>query len=392
MRQKYTQMQKDDVIKCYLSGEKVMSIHNRTNISRSTIYTWINEYYHNHKVKEHAINLKDFNDLSRKYERSQIIIKILQTAPYLATASIDDKFSAVEAMLFEEYNVNVLCDALCLSKGTYYNRKFRGKNGNTQAKRRRDELKPVIEEIYHENNQIYGPDKISAVMHDRGYHVAPNTVARIMHENGWFSIRGGSKALYEANKKRKENILKQQFTTSRPNEVWVSDVTYYTFNQRKYYICVIIDLYARKVVAWKISKKNSTQLTKKTFMNAYTSREITDSLLFHSDQGGNFVSKTFMNLLKELNVEQSFSRTSSPYDNAVCESFFSNFKQEELYRYEYKTAEEMKRRINKYMIFYNEKRPHSILRYKTPNKVEEQYYDRLSKFQAYNVDTNGSNL
>lgn len=392
MRQKYTQMQKDDVIKCYLSGEKVMSIHNRTNISRSTIYTWINEYYHNHKVKEHAINLKDFNDLSRKYERSQIIIKILQTAPCLATASIDDKFSAVEAMLFEGYNVNVLCDALCLSKGTYYNRKFRGKNGNTQAKRRRDELKPVIEEIYHENNQIYGPDKISAVMHDRGYHVAPNTVARIMHENGWFSIRGGSKALYEANKKRKENILKQQFTTSRPNEVWVSDVTYYTFNQRKYYICVIIDLYARKVVAWKISKKNSTQLTKKTFMNAYTSREITDSLLFHSDQGGNFVSKTFMNLLKELNVEQSFSRTSSPYDNAVCESFFSNFKQEELYRYEYKTAEEMKRRINKYMIFYNEKRPHSILRYKTPNKVEEQYYDRLSKFQAYNVDTNGSNL
>ena len=127
-------------------------------------------------------------------------------------------------------------------------------------------------------------------------------------------------------------------------------------------------------------------------MNAYTSREITDSLLFHSDQGGNFVSKTFMNLLKELNVKQSFSRTSSTYDNAVCESFFSNFKQEELYRYEYKTTEEMKRRINKYMIFYNEKRPHSILRYKTPNKVEEQYYDRLRNFQAFNTDTNGSNL
>ena len=97
------------------------------------------------------------------------------------------------------------------------------------------------------------------------------------------------------NKKRKENILRQQFTTSRPNEVWVSDVTYYTYNQRRYYICVIIDLYARKVVAWKISKKNSTQLTRKTFMNAYASREITNSLLFHSDQGGNFVSKTFMN-------------------------------------------------------------------------------------------------
>ncbi|MBQ4517475.1 MAG: DDE-type integrase/transposase/recombinase, partial [Clostridia bacterium] len=136
-------------------------------------------------------------------------------------------------------------------------------------------------------------------MHDRGYHIDPNTIARIMHENGWFSIRGGSKALYEMNKKQKENILKQQFTVSRPNEVWVSDVTYYTYNQQRYYICVIIDLYARKVVAWKISKKNSTQLTRKTFMNAYASREITDHLLFHSDQGSNFVSKTFMNQLKE---------------------------------------------------------------------------------------------
>lgn len=85
-------------------------------------------------------------------------------------------------------------------------------------------------------------------------------------------------------------------------------------------------------------------------MNAYTSKEITDCLLFHSDQGGNYVSKTFMNQLKELNVEQSFSRASTPYDNSVCESFFSNFKQEELYRHEYKSAEEMKRSINRYMV------------------------------------------
>ena len=101
-------------------------------------------------------------------------------------------------------------------------------------------------------------------------------------------------------------------------------VTYYTYNQIRYYICVIIDLFARKVVVWKISKKNSTQLTKKTFMQAYSSREITGDLLFHSDQGSNFVSKTFMNYLKKLDVKQSFSKPGRPYDNSVCESFFSN--------------------------------------------------------------------
>lgn len=127
------------------------------------------------------------------------MIKILQTAPCLATDSIDKRYYAIEDMLLDGYNVNVLCDALCFSKGTYYNRKLRGKNGNTQAKQRRDELKPIIEAIYQESNQIYGPGKIAAVMYDRGYHISPNTIARIMHENGWFSIRGGAKALYEIN-------------------------------------------------------------------------------------------------------------------------------------------------------------------------------------------------
>ena len=229
-------------------------------------------------------------------------------------------------------------------------------------------------------------------MNDRGYSVGLATVSKIMHENGWFSIRGGAKALYEMNQKRKENILKQQFTVSRPNEVWVSDITYYTYNQIRYYICVVIDLFARKVVSWKISKKNSTQLTKKTFMQAYSSREITGDLLFHSDQGSNFVSKTFMNYLKELDVKQSFSKPGRPYDNSVCESFFSNFKQEELYRHEYKTAEDLKRSINKYMVFYNNERPHSVIRYQTPNKVEAKYYDKLRHLEQGNLDISGSNV
>lgn len=391
MKQKYTQKQKDNIIKCYLSGEEVMSIHKRSGISRSTIYFWIKKY-NNNNVKDHVINLKDYNDLNRKYERSQAMIKILQSASCLATDSVNDKYLAIEDLLLEGYNVNVLCDALCLPKGTYYNRKLRGKNGNTQAKQRRDELKPVIEEIYHKSNQIYGPGKVAAVMNDRGHHVSPNTIAKIMHENGWFSIRGGAKALYEKNQKRKDNILNQQFTVTRPNEVWVSDVTYYTYNQMRYYICVIIDLYARKVVAWKISKTNSTQLTKKTFIQAYSSREITDSLLFHSDQGSNFVSKTFMNYLKALNVEQSFSKPGRPYDNSVCESFFSNFKQEELYRHEYKTAEDLKRSIDKYMHFYNNERPHSVIRYQTPNKAETKYYDKLRLLNSGVLDSNGSNV
>ena len=392
MNQKYSQEQKEHILKCYLSGESVLSIQKNSGIPRSTMYHWIKEYNHNHQSKGHVINLKDYNDLNRKYERCLTIIKILQSSPCLASDSVDEKYYAVEDLLLEGYNVNVICAALHMSKGTYYNRKLRGKHGNTKDKLRRDELTPVVEKIYHESNQIYGPGKVAAVMNDRGYPVGVATISKIMHENGWFSIRGGAKALYEMNQKRKENILKQQFTVSRPNKVWVSDVTYYTYNQIRYYICVIIDLFARKVVAWKIYKKNSTQLTKKTFMQAYSSREITDDLLFHSDQGSNFVSKTFMNYLKGLNVKQSFSKPGRPYDNSVCESFFSNFKQEELYRHEYKTAEDLKRGINKYMVFYNNERPHSVIRYQTPNKAEAKYYDKLRFLKQNNLDISSSNV
>lgn len=127
MNQKYSQAKKDYVLKCYLSGESVLSIQNNNDIPRSTIYRWIKEYNHNHQNKDHAINLKDYNDLNRKYERCLTIIKILQSSPCLATDSVDEKYFAIEDLLLEGYNVNVICAALCMSKGTYYNRKLRGK-------------------------------------------------------------------------------------------------------------------------------------------------------------------------------------------------------------------------------------------------------------------------
>lgn len=102
-------------------------------------------------------------------------------------------------------------------------------------------------------------------MRERGIAISEGTVASIMHEHSLFSIRGGAKALYYKNKERKENILKQNFSVTAPNEVWVSDVTSFAFNNRNYYLCAIIDLYARKVISWKISVRNTTHLTKGTF-------------------------------------------------------------------------------------------------------------------------------
>lgn len=320
--------------------------------------------------------MKSYRELERKYLRQKKIIQILQTSPCLANAPLDTKIETIDKMVSDEFTINTLCEALCVPKGTYYNRKLRGKHGYTEAMRKRDEIKPVIKEIYDESNQIYGPGKVHAILKDRGYTVSINVVASIMHENNWFSIRGGAKALYEINLERKENILKQQFTVTKPNEVWVSDVTEVSFQGKRIYLCVIIDLYARKVIAYKISDKNNTPLTKKTFDMAFKNREPKEKLLFHSDQGANYTSRTFRMYLKEKGVEQSFSRAGMPYDNSVCESFFGIYKQEEFYRTNYKTETEVKKGINKFMNFYNTKRPHSLLRYRTPDAYEAEYFSK----------------
>lgn len=139
-------------------------------------------------------------------------------------------------------------------------------------------------------------------------------------------------------------------------------------------ICVIIDLYSRKVVACNISKKHSTQLISSAFKMAYKNRKPSEGLIFHSDRGTQYTANSFRKLLRSCSVKQSFSPSGSPHHNAVMESFFSSMKKEELYRANYHSAKEFEERIQHYIEFYNNERPHSTLGYKTPNKHEHLFY------------------
>lgn len=143
-----------------------------------------------------------------------------------------------------------------------------------------------------------------------------------------------------------------------------------------YYICVIIDLYARKVIAYNVSNANNTRLVKRTLKEAYEERKPDSNLIFHSD---NDTSKSFMKYLKELNITQSFSRPHIPYDNSVVESFFKYLKAEELYRTKYKSKREFKESLARYMTFYNTERHHSIIKYLTPDKWKSKYWNKNNR-------------
>lgn len=121
-----------------------------------------------------------------------------------------------------------------------------------------------------------------------------------------------------------------------------------------------------------VSIKLDSSLCLLTFKDAYQSRGEPKDLLFHSDRGSQYTSLAFMDTLKALGVRQSFSDVGNPYDNAVMESFFATFKREEVHRKKYKDYDDLKASIDKYMVFYNDVRPHKSLKYLTPTQFEEK--------------------
>ena len=166
-----------------------------------------------------------------------------------------------------------------------------------------------------------------------------------MREMGLISVRTTAKQDYLKLREpeKRKNVLRQQFHAGKPNQIWVSDVTCFKLEGHYLYICVILDLFSRKVISYKISKKNSTQLITSTFKMAWEQRSPEAGSIFHSDRGSQYTSHRFQQLLHERSVVQSFSNSGKPHDNAVAESFFASFKKEELYRKNYTSEADFKR-------------------------------------------------
>lgn len=170
------------------------------------------------------------------------------------------------------------------------------------------------------------------------------------------------------------NILKQRFAPSEPNKVWVCDFTYLRAAGRFYYLCVILDLFSRKVIAYKLSPSLNTRLAIETLDMAVASRNVSKGVIFHSDRGCQFTSEAFRKHLDALNIVQSFSAKGHPYDNAVMECFFKYLKKEETDRRTYSSFDELKLSIFEYIhSFYNSFRPLSHNNGLSPNQAKVNF-------------------
>lgn len=171
------------------------------------------------------------------------------------------------------------------------------------------------------------------------------------------------------------NILKQKFNPAKPNMVWVCDFTYIKAGGKFFYLCVILDLFSRKVISYKLSNKIDTQLAIDTVNMAVASRGKSNGIIFHTDRGCQFTSYSFRRHLDGLNFIQSFSAKGHPYDNAVMECFFKYLKKEETNRRTYPSFEALNLSIFQYINgFYNSYRPHSHNNGLSPSQAEKFFF------------------
>ena len=365
--------EKQSLVARYRAGESVAEICADVGVARSTFYTWIRPYTTTTTDSGHVVSQQEFNKMNQKIQKLEQKVEILQKVNCTASAPLQEKLQEL-AKLYGQYSVHALCEALCVSRGTFYSHIFRRKEVTAYDKRRA-EMKEHIKAAFDESHQRFGANKIAAVLSAQGISTSPKYVRELMQEMGLQSITQYSKRDYQKGKRlaKKQNVLQRQFKADEPNRVWVSDVTCFKINEKYLYVCVILDLFSRKVVAYRVSPKNSTYLITSTFRQAYQNRNTPQSLMFHSDQGAQYTSKTFRKLLCMNKVVQSFSAPGQPHDNAVMESFFSFMKREEIYRTQYKSEQQFAESVESYIEFYNTQRPHSTLNYKTPDRFEAIY-------------------
>ena len=367
--------EKQALVTRYTGGETVSAICMETGISKSTLYSWIKQYQPARTRSGRVITPKDYDSLLRRCEKQEKLIAVLKTAGCLQSAPLKEKLMAL-GRLYGQFSVHVLCEALDVPRGTFYNHIKRNKRGNSSYAKHREELREAIQDIFDESRQTFGSEKICAVLHERGYKAGTTLVRELMSEMGLSSISTTSKRQWKKSNsyERKSNILQRQFHAETPNCVWVSDVTCMKLKDRYYYLCAVVDLYSRKVIAHKVSTRNSTQLITETLRMAYDARMPGENLIFHSDQGSQYTSQAFRQLLKKLKITQSFSNAGTPHDNAVMESSFAVFKKEEFYRSAYRSESELRKKVDEYIAFYNQKRPHTTLNLQTPGRYENAFF------------------
>ncbi len=273
------------------------------------------------------------------------------------------------------YPVQVLCRVMEVGRSGFY--AWLGRPPSARA--RTDEvLEGKIDRAFRGSRGTYGSPRIRAQLNAEGVPVSKRRVARLMRRRGLCGLR---KARFKRTTDSRHklpiaaNLLGRDFTTTAPDRVWVTDVTFVWTLQGWLYLAAILDLFSRRVVGWAMSANNDEVLVLGALNMALHTRRPARGLIHHSDRGSVYCGTDYLAVLKAHGIERSMSRKGDCWDNAVAESFFGTLKQEMLFRRELEPRLATQTAIFEYLeTYYNPKRRHSTLGFLSPVDFEERSY------------------
>lgn len=283
------------------------------------------------------------------------------------------KFEIVNHLSTDKrHSVAGICKDLGYSRSTYYTRLERY---NVD---RDIDLKTAIKSIFEDSKCRYGSPRVTAELWSIGYQVGENKVANLMRDMG---LRVSNKPSFKpkttindpASTKSPRVFKVEDSTIEGPDEVWCSDLTYLPYGNSFLYLVIYLDVFTRKIKSWELSTNMKAGHTKRAFLKAVkqTGGQL-NNLIVHSDQGVQYSWSEYRETLKLLKSTQSMSRRGNCYDNAFAESFFATLKRELSWKH-CKSEYEVKKEIEEYMKWYNEKRRHSSLGNISPMEFEKKF-------------------
>jgi len=244
-------------------------------------------------------------------------------------------------------------------------------------KRQEQKLTEKARQIFIDNKHCFGSRRLASRLQKQGIAVGRFKTRRIMRDLK-LKVRYPKRFKVTTDSRHNEaispNRLDRQFQVAKPNQVWTTDITHVWTLQGWLYVAVVIDLFSRQVVGWAIDDHRRTSLCISALQMAFWRRKPPPGLLHHSDRGSQYASREYRQHLAVMKMEQSMSRKGNCWDNSPTERFFRSLKHEQLNYEKFKTQEAAKLSVIDYLAFYNGRRSHSTLSYRSPIEFERDYY------------------
>ena len=269
------------------------------------------------------------------------------------------------------YPVDLMCRVLDVSRTGYYDWLKR-----PDSLRKRDNLKLDVhlQALFRVHKGRYGSPRLTHELNENGVPCSENRVAKRMQQ---LSLKAKAKRKFKMTTDSNHshpvapNLLGQDFTADKPNQKWVSDITYCWTRDGWLYLAVVMDLYSRAVIGWHLSPRLTKNLVCEALRMALIRRHFPSDVLVHSDRGSQYASKQYQKLLKKYGLICSMSKRGDCYDNAAMESFFHTLKVELIHHEDYATREQASQSIFEYIeCYYNVKRKHSAIGYQAPMRYD----------------------